>query len=302
MENLGYWILGVTDMKAWTTFARDIVGLQVQEAGPDASVALRADEYQQRILLVPHADDDLLEAGWEFATLDELTTFVAHLKAAGIGVEEADAGQRKRRRVERLFWCADPNGGFRHGFYYGPELAAQFDPFRPAAGTGVGFETGPLGLGHFLSVAKDYHASAAFYRDALQLRISDFIREQVAPDKALEATFFHTRTGRHHSLAVRGPRGTPGEKRVSHLMMQYKSMDDVGLAYDRCVRGGHTIVLGLGHHPNDKMFSFYVQTPSGFALELGHGGIVIDDAHWRVVTHPKLSDWGHEFFPRGAPA
>lgn len=297
IENLGYWILGVADMKAWLTFARDIVGLQALEPEADGSVALRADEYRQRILLVPSADDDLLEAGWEFATLAELTAFIAELKAGGVDVEEANEERRKSRRVERLFSCADPSGGFRHGFYYGPELAVQHDPFRPGAGTGAGFETGSLGLGHFVATAKDYQSSVAFYRDALRLRVSDFIRERVAPDKEIEAAFFHTRTGRHHSLAVGG---SSLQKRISHLMLQYKRMDDVGLAYDRCVRAGLTIILGLGHHPNDQMFSFYCMTPSGFALEFGYGGIVIDDSQWRVATYPKRSDWGHELFPRRA--
>ncbi|MDR2154946.1 MAG: VOC family protein [Burkholderiaceae bacterium] len=298
IENLGYWVLGVADVKAWASFAHEVVGMQAGSVEADGSLALRADGYRQRILLLPHADDDILEVGWEFATPNELTAFITRLKAAGVAVEEAGEQARKQRRVRRLFWCADPAGGFRHGFYYGADLAADYEPFRPGAGTGAGFETGPLGLGHFVAITKDYEASVAFYRDVLQLRVSDFIREKVAPDKEIELTFFHTRTGRHHSLAVGSVASS--SKRTSHLMLQYKRMDDVGLAYDRCVRAGHTIVMALGHHPNDRMFSFYVKTPSGFALELGYGGIVIDDAQWSIVTHPKRSDWGHELFPRDA--
>ena len=74
-------------------------------------------------------------------------------------------------------------------------------------------------------------------------------------------------------------------------------MDDVGLAYDRALRARVRIVLTLGRHPNDRMFSFYVQTHSGFALEYGHGGIVIDDATWKVVNYSKMSDWGHKRTP-----
>ncbi|MFD0567797.1 hypothetical protein ACFQ2M_41870 [Kitasatospora saccharophila] len=33
-------------------------------------------------------------------------------------------------------------------------------------------------------------------------------------------------------------------------------------------------------HPNDHMFSFYVRTPSGFSVEYGWGGLLIDDATW----------------------
>jgi len=106
----------------------------------------------------------------------------------------------------------------------------------------------------------------------------------------MDLTFMHTKTGRHHSLATGK---VPGEKRLGHLMVQVKDMNDVGLAYDRCVAAGLPIIMHLGHHPNDQMFSFYVRSPSGFAIEYGHGGIVVDDATWKVVTHTRLSDWGH---------
>jgi hypothetical protein len=41
------------------------------------------------------------------------------------------------------------------------------------------------------------------------------------------------------------------------------------------------------------MFSFYVVTPSGFMIEYGYGGLVIDDRDWEVRSYPQLSDWGH---------
>ena len=56
---------------------------------------------------------------------------------------------------------------------------------------------------------------------------------------------------------------------------------------------GVPIMMGPGHHPNDQMFSFYCVTPSGFGLEFGWGGIVIDDDHWEVRTYSQPSDWGH---------
>ena len=34
----------------------------------------------------------------------------------------------------------------------------------------------------------------------------------------------------------------------------------------------------LGRHPNDRMFSFYAKTPSGFQFEFGWGGREVDDA------------------------
>jgi hypothetical protein len=82
-------------------------------------------------------------------------------------------------------------------------------------------------------------------------------------------------------------------KRIHHFMVQASDMNDVGLAYDRCLNAGVPIMMGPGHHPNDQMFSFYCVTPSGFGLEFGWGGIVIDDANWEVRTYSQPSDWGH---------
>jgi hypothetical protein len=49
----------------------------------------------------------------------------------------------------------------------------------------------------------------------------------------------------------------------------------------------------LGRHPNDRMFSFYARTPSGFQFELGWGGRQVDDATWTPTTYDHISEWGH---------
>jgi hypothetical protein len=41
------------------------------------------------------------------------------------------------------------------------------------------------------------------------------------------------------------------------------------------------------------MVSFYVMTPSGFEVEYGWGGRLIDDAVWQVVRHRNGNIWGH---------
>src|SRR5262249_24898508 len=64
-------------------------------------------------------------------------------------------------------------------------------------------------------------------------------------------------------------------------------------AYDRCLTAGIPIANTLGVHPNDRMFSFYARTPSGFDVEFGHGGRKIDDATWKVEQYDRASVWGH---------
>ena len=51
----------------------------------------------------------------------------------------------------------------------------------------------------------------------------------------------------------------------------------------------------LGQHVNDKMTSFYVQTPSGFDIEYGWNGLVIDPDTWVPTTSLSVSAWGHKW-------
>lgn len=293
ISNLGYVVLGVKDLGAWADFAHNLMGFHIASRDDGNALVLRMDEHMQRIVLEKSEADDIQEAGWEFETEDELNRYAAQLRERGIEVTQGDRDYCVRRRVEKLYHCKDPNG-YRHAFYFGPEIAQMTNPFRSSVMRGPGFETGTLGIGHILTTANNYEESVDFYRSVMGLRVSDYIREERAPGIVVDATFMHTKTGRHHSLATAA---IPGPKRLNHLMVQVKDMDDVGLAYDRCVAAGVPMFLHLGHHPNDRMFSFYVQTPSGFALEYGHGGIVIDDATWKVVNYSKMSDWGHKRTP-----
>jgi 2,3-dihydroxybiphenyl 1,2-dioxygenase len=293
ISNLGYVVFGVRDLGAWADFAHNMMGFQVCTADDDMALALRLDEYARRIVLEQSDEDDLLEAGWEFESEEELGRYVEQLRQKGVSVEQGGVDHAARRGVEMLFHCADPNG-FRHAFYCGPEIAQMSDPFRSRMLHGPGFETGVLGLGHIVTAAKNYEETVSFYRSVLGFHLSDYIREEIAPGMVVDATFMHTKTGRHHSLATAA---LPGPKRLNHLMVQVKDMNDVGLAYERCVSAGIPMIMHLGHHPNDQMFSFYVQTPSGFAIEYGYGGIVIDDANWKVARYTKLSDWGHKRMP-----
>ena len=289
LSSLAYVVFEVSDLVAWECFAKDIIGFQLDRPASGDGLALRMDDYAYRIVLQSGARDDLTVAGWEVRTEAELLVFVAQAREAGADVTENPALARERG-VEKLYACQDLNG-FTHEFFFGPTIRPISKPFVSDVLSGPGFVTGALGVGHILPVSRDYAASIAFYQNVLKLRISDYIRQEVAPGAFVDATFFHSSTGRHHSLATAQ---FPSLKILNHLMVEYADMNDVGLAYDRVRRAGIPLVLELGHHPNDQMFSFYVQTPSGFAMEVGNGGIVINDDTWRVINYSQLSDWGHK--------
>jgi hypothetical protein len=60
------------------------------------------------------------------------------------------------------------------------------------------------------------------------------------------------------------------------------------------MKSGATLATTLGRHTNDQMVSFYVITPSGFEVEYGWGGRLIDDSVWQVQRHDRGALWGHK--------
>ena len=78
-------------------------------------------------------------------------------------------------------------------------------------------------------------------------------------------------------------------------MLQMPSLLEVGKAHDRMKAMGCAESATLGQHFNDETVGFYVQTPSGFDLEIGCDSLVIDPASWNVTKHEGISIWGHEW-------
>ena len=87
---------------------------------------------------------------------------------------------------------------------------------------------------------------------------------------------------------------------IVHLMVEVATLDEVGMAMDRCRRRNATVSSTLGRHANDLMVSFYVQTPSGFDIEYGTGGLRVDDSSWVTRETTTVSLWGHVFGAAGA--
>lgn len=289
LVSLGYVVCGTKKLVEWENFALNILGLQVGKHVPGELLTLRMDSWQQRIVLEDGDEEDLRAVGWELRTETALDAYVEQLRAKGVVVEQAPQVQAWARGAEKLYITQDPNG-FAQEFFCGPMLANTLQPFHSPLLRGPGFKTGDLGIGHVLVRSANYAQSLDYYRQVLDLRLSDFIRGEARPGVIANAAFFHSAGGRHHSLAttdVQLPR------KLGHMMVEVYDLEDVGMAYDRCRRAGLNFARELGHHANDKMTSFYVETPSGFALEYGCGGIVVDDSTWTIRTYSQFSDWGH---------
>jgi 2,3-dihydroxybiphenyl 1,2-dioxygenase len=294
---LGYCVFEVSDLEKWRTFATEVVGMQMGRPTGGTALRLRIDDHENRVLLVQGPADDIVAAGWEFPTEDALDAYAAGLRRRGVEVTPGDEALAASRDVRKVYLCRDPNG-WKHEFYFGAAIAPSPARFCSPLVKG-GFVAGQLGVGHIVSVAHDSAKANAFYRDVLGLSVTDYIRAHtdLVPSGFLDVTFYHAAAGRHHSIAVAEFPGFP--KSLNHLMIEANDITDVGLAFDRFTAAGIPILSMLGQHPNDRMISFYAATPSGFGLEFGWGGVVVDDRNWDVKCYSQPSLWGHK--PVAAP-
>jgi hypothetical protein len=104
--------------------------------------------------------------------------------------------------------------------------------------------------------------------------------------------FFHC-NARHHTLALaRAPFELP--QALHHVMFETQDRDDVGHAFDRAFAAGLPLPNGLGRHDNDHMFSFYVGSPAGFQVEVGHGARQIAEPWTDDRQYDRISSWGHQ--------
>jgi 2,3-dihydroxybiphenyl 1,2-dioxygenase len=282
VKQLGYLVFEVSDLAAWEDFGAKVLGLQVTNRRGDAGFSLRMDAYAQRFFVERGPADDLAAVGWEVHGPEALGEITERLRGAGHEVVEGSAELAASRGVQALVCVNDPAGNPLE-IFHGPTLADE--PFESKVVDG-GFVSGDQGFGHVVVVSKDDEAHEEFYETIFGLKLSDYIRCEYFGHQ-INVTFMHA-NARHHSLAFGG-----GQlKRIHHFMVQAKSMDEVGRCYDRFLFSGGMVHQTLGRHPNDKMFSFYGYTPSGFHFEFGAGAIEIHDA-WESTTHGKVSEWGH---------
>ncbi len=290
IEQLAYLGFGVSDFAAWERFATGVLGLEVARRLPDGGFTLRMDDRAERFF-VTEGPDDLAFIGWQVADEAALAECAARLEKAGVRVEGGTDEEKALRAVRGLIKFRDPGGipveiGYGHARADAP-FASKVVKSR--------FVAGDLGLGHLVISTRNRDESRDFYIDVLGFKLSDHIVCDLG-GYHVDIAFLHV-NGRHHSLAMGGPM----PKRVHHFMLEVEHMDDVGLALDRAQDAGVIIEQGLGRHPNDKMFSFYAQTPSGFQFEYGWGGRIVDDAVWKPTTYDCISEWGHRRPPRKRP-
>lgn len=286
VSKLSYLGAHASDVDAWRSYAEDVMGFELLRERNDQRLYLRADERHHRVCIERGDSNDVAYIGWELPNHDELEAAARALESHGVKVIAGTANELADRRVLELVHFVCPYTGVRMELSIGNETV--FNPrFMPARDLS-GFRTGDLGMGHFVLYTTDALSAAEFYVRTLGFGVSDWV---VSPDGHRLAVFLHC-NARHHSMAFINFPKAP--RKIQHLFLETKTLDDVGKTYDVCLERG-IAATSIGRHPNDGSVSFYFRNPSRWFVEYGWDLRVIDPRAITVeqyVLRPGIS-WGH---------
>jgi 2,3-dihydroxybiphenyl 1,2-dioxygenase len=284
---LGHVVIEVPDPTSLTPTLAEVVGLEAGDPTPGGALTWRNDGHAQRVILTEGPANDAVAVGFEAVSADAFDATVERLRAHGCDVTE-DADLATERRVDRLIRTAAPWGPDVE-VVLGAERTAE--PFSSGLVPG-GFLTEAVGFGHVVLATTAFEESVELLTAGLGFTQSDWLETEIAEGIELEVRFFHC-NARHHTVALaKAPFELP--QRLHHVMFEMAERDDVGAAFDRLWATELGIPNGLGRHDNDGMFSFYLQTPAGFQVEVGHGARVITDGWDDNRAYDAISAWGHQ--------
>ena len=295
VRSLGYVLIESTDPAKWLEYGTEVLGLMVAPGMPeDGNVYLKMDARPFRFAIVPGDADRLSLCGWELLDKQDFDAACAALTEAGVEWEAGSSEDCASRRVTELARLKDPAGNTLE-LYHGAEL--DYAKFVSPVGIDE-FETGfngDMGLGHAVLPAPNLDETFAFYRDLLGFGVTDYMHFKFSEDPADPGQglhFMHVQNPRHHSLALYQAEMPSG---CVHLMVEVKSVDEVGYCLDRVLEREIPITSTLGRHTNDRMLSFYMATPGGFAMEFGCEGLKMDWTDYTPTRSALPSIWGHKF-------
>jgi 3,4-dihydroxy-9,10-secoandrosta-1,3,5(10)-triene-9,17-dione 4,5-dioxygenase len=290
IRGLAYIVAESVDPGRWRQFGRNVLGTMESDA-PEGGAYLKMDDRAFRIAVQRGGSDRYVASGWEVADQSAFEIAVADLRRAGVEANRATETERAMRMVQDMVWVVDPSGN-RHEIVWGHKT----DGSRFVSPQGVSsFVTGDLGMGHTVLPAPNFDATWDFMRTVMGFGLTDILRLRFTPDPSepeKRIYFLHCNNGRHHSLALFE---FPMPNGCVHVMLEVDSFDEVGRAHDRLLKNNGKLTATLGRHVNDRMISFYMNSPSNFAIEYGYGGLVVDWSRHIVFEATSPSLWGHDF-------
>ncbi len=286
--SLGYVRLASPHLDEWRRFATDVLGF-MPTPGPDATAAyFRWDNYPYR-LVVAEADTAGVDAiGFEVIDDTDLHAQVSRLERAGVDVRAGSDEEAAARLVTGYVSFEDP-AGTPLELYHGP-IRNDIPVVTPLVSS---FVTGDMGFGHAILKVDELEPVLNFYREVLGFHLRNTWHVG-----AISMAFLGCNP-RHHTLGFSA--GLPRTHPLGHIMVEAATIDDVGMAQDRCLDQGAPVRMCLGRHTNDEMISFYCQAPDSMMVEFGWGGLRVEDPdHAGTYQISRPSFWGHRPFPTPA--
>lgn len=281
---LGFLRYQTNKIDEWLEYNRNILGGEAILNDDRSVLKLRLDDFAHRIFLVAGEHEELIAYAWEVGSFEEMDALEHLLKGEGVEVTYGSDEDAASRDVDKYFAFTDPMGQ-KHEIFVSPKVEITNPNFvKPIKG----YRTGELGLGHVNCVCKDLTEARKFYEKVMGFRVSDYIRWSDA-----DATFYHCNP-RHHSFGFMNECFGQKAPSLHHLMLELQDEDDLGRLYDQiCASNPELLILHLGKHSNDQMFSMYLKTPSPFAIEIGVGGLLVNEADWLPKSYDSPKIWGH---------
>ena len=293
IKSLSYIVIDSTDISLWETYARDVVGLMKNEEKSDEkNLFLRMDESPFRFHVQKSDVDRYNLGGFELSSKEDFDGAKKELTDLGIDFTIENDELAKLRCVEELSRFNDLAVNSLELFHGRSVDQGEFKSSQEISA----FVTHGLGLGHIVFGTLEVEAEHTFYKDVLGFGDSDIMRMRFSPDPNDPESvlyFMHCDNPRHHTVAMMQAPTPPSG--LVHAMVEVETAQQVIDALDRAVANNVHISSTLGKHMNDKMVSFYMQTPAGFMLEFGYDGIQPDWDTFETTNCEAPSYWGHEF-------
>ena len=290
IQSLGYIGINATDLDVWAGFARDILGLTPSVRSEESALWFAMDEREWRLSVHGSSEPGLAYVGWEVASEHEWDAAVSELEEAGTSINVASGQEAQARSVRKLAYFIGPDD-HRHEIFCGANVVKGV----PLSPTGARFVTGNLGMGHIVMTVPPDKVEAAhrFYTETMGFHVSEHISAG-----EVKGALYHTTTSnitRHHTFGVLG---VGDRANCHHFLLQVDEMDEVGRCWDRVQQVKAPLIIALGRHANDQMFSFYMASPSGVGVEVGAGGRLIEPDQWSSTTltgsGADADVWGHQ--------
>jgi extradiol dioxygenase len=268
------------ERKKFAEFTGSMLGFP-SSASPNGNITyIRSDNYQHRIAARTAPQTAIDYIALDVGGPDELTQWKTKLSAQGIDWRQGGRDEIDERHVADFIQFKDPDG---HPLALSYGFGVEKTPVSYTRDVNV------VGFGHVLLTVKDTQRSHDFYTGLLGFRLSDW----VYIDDNIRLCFLRC-NARHHSIAF-APCMPGKSPRLQHVMLEVESLDDVMRAYHFLRVHKAPIGMGPGRHPNCQTVHVYVQTPAGFAIELGWGHRRLDDATHEPIVYPDgtpVDIWG----------